>query len=319
MRGRTLAALAALAVVDVAVVAVGYRAHTGNLPPMQRSSVGFEVSQTPTAAPTGPPADDDSVVGPILLGVNKAGDVLRATRGACEERFDNPTRLWAGNVDDGVALTAVEPPPGLREVLGLMVYADGRFRVSGLELVEEKCEPVTFDSTDGGATWQANDDAVTIWRLAGDTTASRVTGPRGAEIGTPCVAVQIVNLLPTRAIASCERLNYFTLAPGEPGRTLTANDYKQLSVTAGPDDERYFVLGATPDCAASVGLSSPEDQSVDELECFGDDRAPLAIASADGVLVVQLGNDLLVSEDDGESFDTVGEPSVVEGSTAAAS
>ena len=50
----------------------------------------------------------------MLLGVNAAGDVLRATRGACEERFDNPARIWAGNVDDGVALIAVEPPPCAR-------------------------------------------------------------------------------------------------------------------------------------------------------------------------------------------------------------
>ena len=38
----------------------------------------------------------------------------------------------------------------MREVLGLMVYADGRLRVSGLDLDDGRCVPVTFDSTDAG-------------------------------------------------------------------------------------------------------------------------------------------------------------------------
>jgi hypothetical protein len=316
MRGRTLVALAALAVIDVAVLAVGYRAHTGTLPPMQRSSESFEVSETPTAEPTGSPADDNSVTGPVLLGVNARGNVLRATRGACEERFDKPARLWAGRIEDDVALPVVDPPPGLREVLGLMVYANGSLRVSGLD---EDCESVTFDSTDVGASWQASDDDLSLWRLPGDTTASTVTTPRGEPVPAPCAAVQIVNLLPRRAIASCPRLNYFSLAAGKAGATLTAENYLQLSVAAGPDDESYFVLGTTDDCTASVAISTPETDSVDELECFDDDKAPLAIASAGGLLVVQLGNDLLVSDDDGETFETLGEPSPVEESAAAAS
>ena len=123
------------------------------------------MSDSPTTAPTASPVDEDTVVGPALLGVNAAGDVLRATRGACEERFDNPARIWTGNVDDGDRLAAVEPPD-IREVLGLMVYADGKLRVSGLD---EACDPVTFDSTDAGASWQAS-AASELWRLSGDTT-----------------------------------------------------------------------------------------------------------------------------------------------------
>ncbi len=73
------------------------------------------------------------VVGPVLLGVNAAGEVLRATRGACEERFDNPARIWAGNVDDGVAPSAGRAS-GIREVLGLMVVRRRALRVSGLDL-----------------------------------------------------------------------------------------------------------------------------------------------------------------------------------------
>ena len=68
------------------------------------------MAESPTAAPTGERLPTTQVVGPVLLGVNAAGDVLRATRGACEERFDNPARIWAGNVDDGVAPTPSSLP-----------------------------------------------------------------------------------------------------------------------------------------------------------------------------------------------------------------
>ena len=150
MRGRTLAALVALAVVDILVLVLGYRAHTGTLPPLQRSASAFDGRPRPRRRqPTGEPTSDDEVVGPVLLGVNAAGDVLRATRGACEEQVRQPgphldrqrrRRRRAEPVD----------PPAIREVLGLMVYADGRLRVSGLD---EDCVPVTFDSTDAGASW----------------------------------------------------------------------------------------------------------------------------------------------------------------------
>jgi hypothetical protein len=313
MRGRTLAALAALAAVDLAVLALGYRAHTGSLPPYQRTSEAFEVSDSPTTEPTGTPVDEDTVVGRVLLGVNAAGDVLRATRGACEARFDNPARIWTGSVDDDDRLAAVEPP-GIREVLGLMVYTDGSLRVSGLD---DDCDPVTFESTDAGASWQARADSE-LWRLPSDTTAATVTRPLESTREVPCPVVQIVNLPDSRAIASCSEGTFFTL-PAKAITARSASDYDQLSATAGPADGQFFVFGSTEDCQASVGLTLPDDQAPEERECFTEDKAPLAIASAEDLLVIQLGNDLLVSRDEGASFETVGEPSAVEETTAAAS
>lgn len=314
MRARTFAALAALVVVDLAVVVVGYRAHQGTLPPMQRTAESFEVDQSPTPEPTALPAAGD-VVGPVLLGINAEGVVLRATRGACEERFNKTAQLWTGDVDDGVALAAVQPP-AIRELLGLMVYADGRLRVSGLDLADDgTCVSVTFDSEDGGATWQPIDDPG-IWGLFGDITESKVIGPFGAIRDAPCPAAQIVNLPGQKAIASCDRSTYFRLPLEKSVSSRQAPDYSRLSVTAGPDGS-YFVFGSTADCIASVGLAT--DQSVNKKECFTENKAPLAIASAEGVLVIQLGSDLMVSHDDGDSWEAVGEPSAAGETTAATS
>jgi hypothetical protein len=313
MRGRTLAALAALAAVDLAVLALGYRAHSGSLPPFQRSSEAFEVSDSPTTEPTASAVDEDAVVGPVLLGINAAGDVLRATRGACEERFDRTAQIWTGNVDDGDRLAAVAPLE-IREVLGVMVYADGKLRVSGLD---EGCQPVTFDSVDSGASWQASPVAE-LWRLSGDVAASLITRPVGTPANLPCPATQIVNLPDWRAIASCSQSTFVRLGP-KSQVSLSASEYEQLSATPGPTDDQYFVFGDTEDCVASVGLTSSDSQDVEELQCFSERKAPLAIASAGDLLVIQLGNDLKVSRDDGGHFDTVGQPSVVEGATQASS
>jgi hypothetical protein len=314
MRGKALTGLVALAMVDLLVVGLGYRAHTGSLPALQRSAPSFEVSLSPNASPTREESGDE-VVGPVLLGVNSAGDILRATRGACEERFDNPARIWAGNVDDGVAPSAVEPP--LREVLGLIVYDNGRLRVSGLDLDDQNaCVPVTYDSTDGGQTWQTTDDVATVWRMSGDVTASAVTSPRGVSVEVPCLVAQIVNLPARRAVASCGQVNYFELVPGGDVILLTAEAYDELSVTAGPGDQSYLLLGSTDGCTASLAVARPQDPDVDELQCFDEEKAPLAIAAAEGFIVVQLGDDLRVSSDDGQTFETLAVSSIGESPAA---
>ena len=214
MRGRALAALVALAVVDLAGPRPGLPRPHGLR--SLRSSARPRRSRwasPPTASPTGERPATTQVVGPVLLGVNAAGDVLRATRGACEERFDNPARIWAGNVDDGVALSAVEPPAS-REVLGLMVYADGRLRVSGSISTTDDAMPVTFDSTDGGATWQTHRRRVDA--LAPVRRRHGVHGHRslGADVAVPCPAAQIVNLPARRALASCARADLLHARPG---------------------------------------------------------------------------------------------------------
>ena len=89
--------------------------------------------------------------------------------------------------------------------------------------------------------------------------------------------------------------------PGGEVISLTASAYTQLSVTPGPEDRSYLLLGSTTECTASFAIATPQDPDVDELQCFDENKAPLAIASAEGFIVIQLGNDLRVSRDDGET------------------
>ncbi len=179
MRRRWVVALAVLVVLDVLVLAFGYRARHGVLPPMQRTTTSFSVAASPSAIPTDAPGSDD-ISAPLLLGANADGVVLRATRGACEERFGRTARFWTGTVSDDAPLAEVEVP-AVKEVLGLVVNANGSMRVAGLDA---KCDPMTMDSDDGGASWQSAAVAKGpgIWTLPADTTATNVTAPAGRQI-----------------------------------------------------------------------------------------------------------------------------------------
>jgi hypothetical protein len=307
MRRWTTVALVVLAVLDVVVLVLGYRALDGSLPPLQNEAPPLVFSTpSPGETPTSGEPEEDTVTGPLLLGANRAGDVLRATRGACQASFDNPARVWVANIDTGL-LEEVEVL-GLREALGLMVYADGTFRISGLD---EGCEAVTFESDDGGATWPAADNAE-IWRLSSDTTANSVIGPAGdADVPVDCPARQLLNLPGRKALASCSATSFFVLPPpDEEANLLSVAGYEQLSVAPGDGVGRYFVFGATERCDAHLGEFDASTASVSPIACLHDDeigpRAPLAIARAGDRLVVQGGNDLMVSSDGGSEFTPVG-------------
>jgi hypothetical protein len=92
-------------------------------------------------------------------------------------------------------------------------------------------------------------------------------------------------------------------------------DFSELSVAPGADERHYFVLGSTPDCEAQVADVQVSASSVTNLECLAEDprdpsgtnlRAPLAIATTADLVVVQVGNDLMVSHHGGNDFATVG-------------
>ena len=69
----------------------------------------------------------------------------------------------------------------------------------------------------------------------------------------------------------------------------------------------FCVFGSTDECPAQVGALGPAQQPVRMLDCLGRDAAaPLAIAAAGGYVVVQIGDDLMVSEDAGRTFDAAG-------------
>jgi hypothetical protein len=304
MRRWSTAAVVLLVVLDVVVLAMGYRARGGHLPPLQSQTTALLIAPASATETTSEPGEDQ-LRGPVLLGANAEGAVLRAARGACQASFDNPAEVWVGSVEGG-PLQLVQIP-GLLEVLGLMVYGDSSLRISGLD---ESCEPATFDSKDGGDTWTTVSSAG-IWRLNSDTTADSVIGPvDDDELTLGCAAKNIVNLRGRRATASCASTDAFDLRPNEQPTVVSVPDYSQISITAAPEAGRYYVFGVSGGCDAQVGVVAADAESVTAKACLDDDtlgsRAPLAIATAGDRVIVQVGDDLMVSDDEGETFTVFG-------------
>ena len=303
MRRWGTALLAALVVLDLVVLVLGVRAREGTLPPLQRGAgASFDVPTATATESADPSADADLIQAPVLLGANASGLVLRATRGACEARFDNPAHFWAGHLDDADGLQQLEVPT-LLEVLGLIVLDDGTMRLSGLD---EGCQPATVVSSDDGATWTASETAE-VWRLSSDTQALEVTGPGGATIDLDCAPVQLVNLPGQRAIASCPSASFYPLRIGKKPASLQAPGFLlDVSVTPTPDGQAYYVVGGTDKCLAQVATVVAGADDPELGACLPADKAPLAIATAGDRVVVQVGADLMVSDDEGDSFTLVG-------------
>ncbi len=291
-----------LAVLDVVVLAVGYRARSGVLPAFSAPEASFSIipASTPGATTTG---DEAGLVFPVLMAVDAEGLVLRATRGACEARFHNPAQVAVGSVT--AAMTPADIPD-LDEVLGLAILRDDHLRVSGLD---DECRVMAVDSTDSGRTWQTlgEGEPAGVWRLDRDTTAESVTGPTGTKLALDCVPASLTNLPDRRAAIACQSGLIYVVGPGSAPAALSAGGFANVSVAGAPRSGRLLVFGSTDECPAQVGALGPAQQPVRMLDCLDlDAAAPLGIAAAGGYVVVQIGDDVMVSEDAGRTFDAAG-------------
>lgn len=300
MRRWILLAVVVFAVIDLGVLAVGYRARAGVLPPWQVEKPRF--SMAPASEPAASESPAPTITGPVMLAVDASGLVIRATRGACEARFDSTAVVAVGQVRSSDGLTTVEVPDVV-EVLGVAVLPDGHLRVAGLD---SECHAVYVDSTDGGRSWERQASAG-IWRLAPDTTADAVSGPLGKDVATPCVPSQVVNLPDGRALVSCGTGTFYVLGSNAKPAARAAGGFTSLTVAPGARAGDFYAFGTTADCLARVGSVVIGRAKVALRACLGDDDlAPLAIASAGNLVVVQVGELLQASEDGASSFDTVG-------------
>ena len=304
-RGGILTLVAVLAVLDVVILGLGYRAREGSLPPWQQPpTAAFTMLPPSSDTPASSGNDASSVTGPLLLAVTPAGVVLRATRGACDPARDNPPYVAVANADTRTAPQNVAVD-GIAEVLGVMAFADGKLRVVG---VDSTCKtPVAFDSTDQGATWQSVPaKSAGLWHLDTDTTAEQILGPGDKQVTTPCVPDQVINLPAGRAIVSCAANIFFEVAPNTNTPKAITTTMEQLSVAPSTQPGHYYAFGSSSDCAAQLTEIVVSPPSTNTLACLGSGKAPLAVATSGTRIVIQLGNDLMVSTNKGATFSPVG-------------
>lgn len=288
--------VAALVVLDLVVLAVGYRTRSGALPPWQVEDPSFPTSPTGTQdATTGA---GGGISAPLLLAVNADGVVLRATRGACQPQYHKTVEVGVGTIGTDAEPKAVAVE-GLAEVLGLMVYPDDSMRIAGLD---SGCDPVSYSSSDLGRTWQSSaGSGPGIWALDPDTTQPSMTGPFGRSVHMDCTPDQVVNLPDRKALAMCASTTFYQLAQGKAPAPIQANGFSQLSAVPARESGHFYVFGTTS-CGARVGEVVADVQAVNQLNCFGKDVAPLAIGVSGDRIVVQVGDQMQVSTDGGQTF-----------------
>jgi hypothetical protein len=259
------------------------------------------VSTSPSPTST---AVAGQVTGPLFLAMNGDGVVLRAVRGACEARFAKTAQVSVGQVRSGSIDMRTVSIPELKEALGVMVYDDDTLRVTGLD---DQCKTVTFDSDDLGQSWSrsGSSEATGIWHLEGDTTSVDVTGPRGATTPLECVPAQILNLPERKAVASCAAAQFYLLSPRAGARAVSVDGYTSLGAAPSMSEDRWFVFGGTAGCAAQLSGTVLSRSQTDTLACFGPGLAPLAVASSGHFVLAQAGEQLQLSDDDGQTFNAL--------------
>ena len=242
-------------------------------------------------------ATTDTVTGPVLMAVDADGLVLRATRGACQKRFANPAQVAVGSISTGV--TAVELP-ALAEVLGVAILPDGppaRVRSRpGLRGGHLRLDGLR-------QTWQPlAREAAGIWRLDPDTTAEQVTGPAGGDY--PARLRAPVRDQPRRQSRRGQLPGgvFYLVAPRP--RHRRCRRPATTSCAWRPGRGRAATSSSGPPPSAEPGWPRSRPSPARPSACSTMPRrgeAPLAIAAAGGYVVVQLGDDLMVSEDGGDT------------------
>lgn len=281
MRRHLVRGLVALFVLlDLVVVAGATRA-------MLRPSGSASAAATPALPPGGPRPNE--VVGPSLLAVAPDGTVLRATRGSCADgRLPQVAAARAGAAPAELAVA------GLAEVLAVEAGADA-WRLAGLD---ETCAPYAVVSTDDGRSWKPG--AEPGWALTADPALVRSPAglrrvppdcqpqtlvPDGDSAWVACLSGEVVQLFPTRSYVVDTEIA----------------GLRALARVGG----RMVVASREDTCPARLSSYRERDQ-VDRGPCLAADRAITGMVADRGRLYVQLGNELVVTDDLGVTVEGVG-------------
>jgi len=300
-----MGAIAAFVAVDVVLVVAAMRHVSGEPPPGGDAISAPTSAKNPTTQPTqsqppdsptpsqpsqsGSPVAEAGSEGLLSIGID--GTILRATSGDC--RTDETGEVEV-STDEGASFRTVFSD--VPEVLRVMA-------VSRSELwfvsADDACQPSVERSGDTGRSWVHSDGTAGAYHPSLSDNASLLHAPDGA-VRVGCAAVGFAALDPEVAFVGC--------ADGAIRRTL---DRGQTWVPRGQvsgvvsltfrDAETGFALAAQIGCPATAVTTKDSGNTWTFTECL-DGATPEAIATNADRLVAQVDGDILVSDDDGQSW-----------------
>lgn len=284
----------AFVVLDLVIVAsalvLSHRAPapTSGSAPASDATGAFEQASTPL------------IEAPLALAASGDGALVRVTRGSCDSRDPERSRVWTSTGADQPLVG--RDVPRLQETLGVA------YRGSTVSLVgaTADCTVAGFVSADGGRTWGRQKNPPSgVWWLDTDSSDGSVHGPE-RDVSVQCVPVAVSTLGDgSRALVTCDQ-DQVQVVGRASSRTETSFQVTGAAAAAGPP-ERPLVLADDAGCPASLGRAGarPTDGSSSALRgsrCLSRTGAGTGLAVSGQRVFAQVGYRLLVSDDGGATF-----------------
>ena len=280
--------LALFLIVDAVLVVLVYR-HVNQTPPS--SDVTLEETPAPDQVDNEQTAFEFDPSTAAVLDVTNDGSVVWATRGACDGA---PATVMTGT-GNGAAMTPRSP--GLQTVLSAAITGEGDVVLVG---TASDCVPVQLRSTDGGESWD-EDDEISLW-YPSPTDVRVVVAPNGTASEPQCSVSSLSQVDENFARVTC--VDGVVRGTGNAGAEwVVLGRLDNIRTATFTTFDTGYALARFEGCAAFVFTTTDSGATWTDRSCIVGDPAR-AIAASDTLLVGVVGADpqVFVSDDGGDSF-----------------
>ncbi len=253
-----------------------------------QSPTSTQPSEPSTPAETSVPAAERSL-GLLSIGID--GTILRATAGNC--RSDKTGKVEV-STDGGATFETVFPD--VPQVLRVVAVSRSDLWFVG---TDESCAPSVERSGDTGASWIHSQGTAGAYHLSASENPSLVHAP-GGRVTVGCATVGIAALDTEVAFVGCD--DGTIRRTGDGGQTFESVGHVDglVSLTF-RDAQTGFALASQSGCQATALRTDDAGKTWKFAACVRLD-IPKAIATNADKLVAQVGADILVSDDDGQTW-----------------
>lgn len=300
--------LALFLVADVVLVGLALTASGGSSSPgTQRPIPTF--GGTPSASASPEATEEPAAAEPTdrFIAAGSATVLWRATQGSCEapavvERSEDAGVTWS-------AIPTVEAFD-LRVVSALLATSEEEVQLIGSAGAD--CTVGGFASSDAGDTWESAPDLLST--VAHQTPVSpdgsTAVVMAGQQVPAPCPTVEALSANVNRTVTACSAvLAEWDTTSG----SWTAIPFAGIhAVDVQPEQILFAARGVTGCTGLGVlrvpGTAMTEASTAESVGCVAgaDVTAPAALASAEGVSWLWVGDTLFSSPDEGASWASVG-------------
>lgn len=275
-------------IVDVILVVLVYR-HVNQPPPA--SDVAVEETAAPDQVDNEQTAFEFDPSTAAVLDVANDGTLVLATRGACD---GVPATVVTGT-ENGAAMTPRSP--GLQTVLSAAITPEGDVVLVG---TEANCQPVQLRSTDGGASWE-EDDEISLW-YPSPTDVRTVVAPDGTASEPQCSVSSLSQVDANFARVTC--VDGVVRGTGNAGAEwVVLGRLDNIRTATFTTFDTGYALARFEGCAAFLFTTTDSGATWTDRSCIVGDPAR-AVAASDTLLVSVVGTDpkVFVSDDGGDTF-----------------